>query len=89
MTPCPSCNLEGRLNAVSRPLYSAERGLPLTKGCEDCGGKGHVPKDVRPRRHDESEREYRSRVYRDPYEEGATDRVIARLTAGQTSPLTA
>ena len=80
MEPCPSCNLENRLNAVSRPLFDSERGLPLTAGCADCGGTGHKPKPVRPQHNDETLGEYRFRVYRDPYEEGAMERVLDRLT---------
>ena len=90
MEPCPDCNLEERLNAVCQPAFNASLGVRRTAGCSTCDGTGHVPKAVRPRRQDETGAEYRARVYRDPYEEGAFERVVARLgKAGQTSsPLT-
>lgn len=64
--PCPDCNLENRLE----PKFS-QRKMSRIRDIRDCvcGGTGRVPKQVRPRHQDETEREYRARVYRDPYEE--------------------
>lgn len=84
---CPDC-VDNALSPPSPPDPEDPRGRQIRRapsGCETCGGTRRIPKPVRPRRKDESLREYEEDVYGDPYEKGAMKRAVERLSHRQSS----
>jgi hypothetical protein len=41
---CPDCDIDERLNAVGQRRFDERYGIPVTMGCETCGGTGRVPR---------------------------------------------